>query len=282
MQSTDDEVIELINKKYYVDAAKTMVNYNQEYKNQLNRLLLNSSVINAQRINSTLFIKSKIKSLIKDYNESIDGKQPVYEHKEEKMSVSFGIIAGGNSTALKFKGSYPEFNQLQFDNSQGINAGLKVDLTFPKTRKKWSLYNELLFSNYNFISKDYYSIYLNEKSYDIANYRFKASYLKLVNAFRFKLPYTIAPFFQFGVANGFALHHSGTKLTQHTFNGVTTSYVTPFYSYRIYEQSILADVGIDYKKMGVEFRYEKGNGMSGIEDISSKLNYMYILLNYSF
>lgn len=280
IRTSDEEAMDLINKRYYINSTRTISAYNEEYKKQLNKILTGSSSINSNRINKTGFTKGELKALIKDYNSSLNSAN-LYELKEEKIIAKFGIVGGFNQTTFRFSGADPMLNQIEFNKSSGVNAGLKLELILPRTQKKLSLYNEALFSNYSFRSNEFYYYYNGEQNYEKQRYEFKASYLKIATALRFRFPMKPAPFIQAGVVNGFALKHTATVTKQHVLFASNSISTEPT-MFRAYEQSVFAGVGCAYKGIGIELRYEMGNGMSGHQQIGTVMRYSYVLLNYTF
>lgn len=280
LRTSDIEAIDLINKRYYINSTKTSIAYNEEYKKQLNKLLTNSPSVKTERINQTPFRQSELISLIKEYNTSLNTPNS-YELKEERLEVNFGIVGGFNRTSLKFSGANFGLNNATFNKSFGANAGIKLEIIIPKTQKKWSIYNEALLSNYSFSSNEVYSYYKDEKDYEKVQYQFKATYLKIVNAARFKFPHEFSPFIQAGIVNGFALNYTSSRVKQHVFYSAS-DLSKERYMFRSYEQSAFAGVGCIYKQVGLEVRYEIGNGMSVETEVGSAMRYTYVLLSYTF
>lgn len=286
LETQAGKAIDLIKKSYYLDEGRIAVGYNELYKKQLLQELNNSLIISIEKINALPFSKDAFVKLIKDYNQSAlsSEKATSYEYKNEKAKFHLGAVVGGNRTSIRFNGSLQNYNQMNLNASYGVNAGISLNIILPQTRKRVSVYNELLFSNYQFNSSAGLLKYEEEYSQDIyyMDASIKAYLLKLVTAVRFQLPQPLTPFFQAGIVNGFAINKSNTATIGSYPNSTIKGKTRPFLSFRTYEQSIFAGAGICFKKMGAEFRYELGNGIAEDLEGSSTISYAYLLLSYRF
>jgi hypothetical protein len=281
IQTTDSPAIELINKRYYLNSTRSVSVYNEEYKKQLSAILLNSPEINIKRINETKFSESPLMLLIKDYNTGFSNAA-LYIRKKEKIKLNCGLVIGASATTLKFSGSNKDLNQLIFTPSKSWNAGLTLNIVLPQTQKRWSIYNEVLYSSYEFSSDTYTSVY-SDNWVKTSHATLEASYLKLFNAVRFQPSFGhFRPFVQAGIANGMALRYKGNTAYEETYYSIVSYRTTPLVPYRKYEQSYFIGMGICYRKFGLELRYANGNGMSAAQEIISSMKYYYGLLSYWF
>jgi hypothetical protein len=275
--------MDLIYKAYYTDASRTTIDYNRKYKSQLRSLLADSRFITKNRINETPFSKKEIAELIQEYNLEMAGTAPPYEHKEEKTTFDFGVVMGANKTSIFFKSPKHEYSSLSFKPSLGFNAGLVMNVRFPHTRKRLSLYNELLYSSYkSTISKGFYEYYDATRYYEVKSANIEATYLKLVTAIRYQGSSHFYPFVQLGFVNGYAIQHATNVNYEMHSNAAIYMQNTPILEFRSFEQSLFGGIGLQYKKIALETRYERGNGMSKNSTINSVVNYMYLLLSYRF
>jgi hypothetical protein len=277
--------VDLINKSYYADASQMIIAYNKEYLNQLRSLLSGSPAISQQRITKTSFNKNAIMKIVNDYNIAIStSTTPLYEFQEEKFVYKFGVTGGVNITSIVFKSGSTRSDRLKFSSSVSGNLGITFNVTFPNTRKQLSLYNELLYTSYkcNF-SGSFYEYYTNPLCYGILNSAsIEASYIKLVTALRYQWTKRSLPYVQFGIVNGYAIQHTSTAMHEMRFYSIMSTEETPLIDFRTYEQSLFAGIGTHYKKIGLEVRCERGNGMSKSAGINSSMTYTYCLLNYTF
>jgi hypothetical protein len=283
IETTDGKATDLVNKHYYLNDSKTTVAYSQEYKRQL-MLLLASPSIPASRIDAIAYKRKHILPLVKDYNATVATVSSIYEYKEEKAVFKFGVVAGANLTSLKFDGNLNYLNELKFDRSIGVNAGIMMNIILPGTHKRWSVYNELLYSAYSMESTNEPYVYHDSKnSYrTLTQASIDISYLKLFTAARYQIPGRLTPYVQLGVVNGYAFKNTtSADYETYFYSMISKESKTPFIEFRKYEQSLFGGVGAIVHKVGVELRYEIGNGFSS-RGLGSKANYAYVLLNYTF
>lgn len=285
IETDTGHALDLVNKSYYTDAARTTIGCNRAYKSQLRTLLSADGTISKERINETPFDKKSIVKVVKDYNtaNASGAAVPLYEYKEEKFVLDFGVLAGGNVTSIRFQSNDNFYHQLKFKSSTGFNAGLKLNVIFPATRKRLSLYNELLYSSYKSTGDGFYYYFTNYNWYSqLKSVSLEASYLKLITALRYQSAQPFSPFIQLGLVNGYAVHHAtNARYETHFYSSITIE-DTPLIDFRVYEQSLFIGVGATCKKVGLEVRYERGNGMSQMGAVNSVVNYTYCLLSYSF
>jgi hypothetical protein len=283
IETDNDHATDLVNKSYYTDASRSMVGYNRAYKSQLRSFLAGDGTISKDRVNETPFDKKSIVRIVGDYNKAnvSSATTPLYEYKEEKIVLDFGVLAGGNITSIRVESYENFYRQLKFKSSTGFNVGLMLNVIFPATRKRLSLYNELLYSSYKLTAKGFYDYYNNENWYrQFKSGSVEASYLKLYTALRYQSTKRFAPFVQLGIVNGYAVHHATHASFETRFYSSIGTEDTPLLDFQTYEQSVFGGIGANYKKVGLELRYERSNGMS--EKVSSIMSYTYCLLSYTF
>jgi len=108
--------------------------------------------------------------------------------------------------------------------------------------------------------------------------------LKMNNLVRYKYP--VGPFLLFfnaGLANGFYIKETNYKRKEtkfYTTNHLDEGEAIPFT--RNHELSYILGTGLYFKRFSLEYRFEKGNGISNTTKISSKTNRNYLLLGFRF
>ncbi|MFN8115121.1 MAG: outer membrane beta-barrel protein [Bacteroidia bacterium] len=282
--SNEGKPIDLIYHRYYMDKGMTKIGYNEEYKSQLLSNLTDCNQINFESINKVKFIESDLTSLFINYNKCVNSKDSIYVVKNEKIKTHFGIIIGFNRSKLHFESAQSKINQTNLNPSIGPNFGFYANIVFPKANKSWSIYNELLFNQFKYIGTGYNIYYENPTWYSkINDVEIKASVIKLFTAIRYQFSkYKLKPFIQLGIGNGLAFSYSSKCTTETRFNSNVNFETKSFIEFRKHEQSLFSGIGINYKRIGLECRYEVGNGMSQASGILSKTKYLYILLNFRF
>lgn len=282
--SNDGKAIDLISHRYYIDKGMSKIGYNEEYKSQLLNYLTDCSQVNFESINKVKFTESDLTKLFISYNKCVNSKDSIYVVKNEKIKTQFGVILGFNQSKLNFESAQSKINQTALNPSLSPNFGLYANIVFPKANKSWSLYNELLYNQYKYIGTGYDIYYENPTWYSKINeVEIKASVIKLFTAVRYQFPkYKLKPFIQLGIGNGLAFTASSKSTTETRFNSNINYETKTFIEFRKHEQSLFSGIGLTYKRIGFECRYEVGNGMSQASGILSKTRYLYLLLSCRF
>lgn len=284
IKATDGNAIDLIYHRYYMDKGMSKIGYNEEYKSQLLNNLVGCNTVNFESINKIKFNETDLTKLFTLYNGCVNTMDSVYLFKNEKIKAYLGVVLGLNQSKLNFESDQSKINQTSLNKSISPNLGLYVNIVFPKANRSWSIYNELLFNQYKYVGTGYNLYYENPTWYSkINDVEIKASVIKLFTAIRYQLPkFKLKPFIQLGIGNGFAFSTYSKSTIETRFNSNINFVTDKFIEFRKHEQSLFSGIGLSYKKIGVELRYEVGNGMSQASGILSRTNYMYFLFNYRF
>jgi hypothetical protein len=84
-----------------------------------------------------------------------------------------------------------------------------------------------------------------------------------------------------GSSSGFAQQTKAYKLVETKFYTYSdTKYLSLFDDPRTYEQGFFLGIGINYKRLLVETRIEKGDGISDLMDLGSHTIRYYLFLGY--
>ena len=294
IESPDGALTELINKRYYIDDNNVMSADNDAYKKQLSKFYSGCSEITIANLNNVEYKTSSLSKLAKDYNKcSTTGITSKYEYKIEKIKLDFGIDLGVNSSSTKVDGDNsnvpfgtillgPVYNGIKFPVTYSFNEGIFLNVIAPHTEKRWSVYNELLYTHYDMQSNEYVlsGNYLAQGS-ETAKTHLKVSYVNLITAVRYQYGKTgIKPFFQLGIMNGYAVSVSTSTLVHDKFSS-QPDMTQPFMPFRKYEQSLLGSGGVRYKKYEMELRYIRGNGFSEYPSVKTVTSHFMFLLKYS-
>ncbi|MEO6903291.1 MAG: outer membrane beta-barrel protein [Bacteroidia bacterium] len=277
---------DLVNKRYYINEARTQTDYNQKYKNQLLELLSDCNNITIQKVNGIDFNRNVFVNLIKEYNNCNENKlseEQTYEYKPDKLKINFGATAGVSVSNLSFSSVNPDYSQLKFKPSTTINLGLSINTIIRGTEQMFAVYNELTYLQHKYTSESYYLFYNSPTYYKKLTYaEITGSYLKLFTAFRYQKKFSnIKTFIQIGLVNGLAIKSSAVGHYERYFYDVEYETI-PLLDYKKYEQSIFAGMGATYKKIGLELRYEQGNGITYYETVKTISKTFYFLAHYTF
>lgn len=260
---------------------KIVVVENKKYIGQLTVYLHDCASIQAKLLH-VKYMQSSLEKLFLHYYKCTQSKIQFHKEKEKPMA-EFGALAGFSVSSIKFKGLGRSDLQ-KFNNTQSTNltGGLFLDLILPRNQRKFSFYNELLFTSFRY--KVDYSVVYHENSYYFVDNEFAYSYLKLNTLFRFTYPLKSTFLFaNVGISNGYAVSEINDKAVERvhysTHEFTTTNILN---STRKYEQGYIGGLGARFKNYSLEFRYERGNGMSTFTGLNSVTTRYYLLMGYRF
>lgn len=202
-----------------------------------------------------------------------------FQKKTEKAIIEIGILAGISVSSLKFKGKdFPHLENAEYSNSLNFTGGLFLDIVLPRDQRKWSIYNEFIYTSYK-VDGNYVDI-KNSYKHTIVYSEFDYSYLKMNNMLRYKFPIgTLFAFFNAGFSNGFVINGTNNRTIESRFNSIIKVVEDKSLNEtRIFEIGYILGLGTKYKKFSFEVRYEKGTGMAyNLKSISTRY---YCLLGY--
>lgn len=211
----------------------------------------------------------------------------------EKIKAEFGVVIGVSMIDLKFVTTAPIFDPLpkvKFDNSINPTGGLFMNIVLPRNNGKWSIYNELMYSRYN--TKAVYNDFSSEENYEVHHYKVDYSYAKLNNMLRFKYPIgKIHGFVNAGISNGFIVSEMNSDSINRRYNGTTTTFVQKIiadspsdnsFKSKKHELGFLFGLGLNYKNIFTEFRFEAGTGISQYIALKVNANRYNFLIGYRF
>jgi len=278
----DDRFILLIYKKYLrMYEGKDYVTENKRYIGQLTAYFQDCPSLK-NRLSTVQYKPNSLVNLFKAYYSCIN-LYPEYIKVQDKVIVEFSILAGMSITTLDFKSEDLVFlANAAFTPSYNFSGGLAMDIVLPFNQKKFSVNNELLYTNYKVESN--YEEHFNEEYYIIYDMTVAFTYLKLNNMFRFKYPFRDwFIYIDAGMSNGFAVAGDQYQVVTKKFYGPETTRQEPLMdSYRKYEQGFLAGLGARFKRFSAEARWETGNGMSEYLMLGSATNRYYFLVGFRF
>jgi hypothetical protein len=236
------------------------------------------------KINAATYDKRSLEGLFKSYYECSKVNLS-YQYVKEKPKTYFGVIAGMSITNLKLKSSEDPWQYIanvDYSTSYNFTGGLSLEYILPRNQRKWSVYNEIMFSSYSVSS--YNENYKSENVYDYYTTKFAYTYLKMNNMIRFTYPVnTFFVFVNAGLSNGYVLSETNSLIKESKFytDPVTTE-GPAIKGSKKWEYGILAGAGIKYSKFSFETRYEGGSGMSDLPALISIANRLFFMVGYRF
>jgi len=281
----DDEYEILRYKRYYdIIEEKNVIKKNEFFKGQLVLYLGQCADLKDKIYRSSYKTKSLV-NLFNEYSSCIGG-QPDYIKKNDKISLVPGVIAGGTLSTLKFTGESAYYHYLvmtDFSSSVNVSLGGSLDLILPRNQGKWSIYNDLLYTNYTVDGNYSYTDYSGLKQYNVYS-SIGMGYLKWTFMGRFRFQAGKTMIFMNG---GFTLARA---ITERNYRKAESWWYDEYnvkediaLAYpRYFEQGLAGGLGVQYKNFCLEFRYERTNGISDYQSLKSRISKYYALLSYRF
>lgn len=272
----------LIYKRYLKKHEGTnVISVNKKYLGQLTFYFKDCPSIQS-KLGNTKYNKKSIENLFLFYYDCTQSKVEFHK-KTEKLSIEIGILAGVSLTSIKFRSD--DFDCLvnaDFPLSVNFSAGLFLDVILPRNQRKWSIYNEIIFTSYKF--DDRHIDYENENKYTITYTEIGYSYLKLINMLRFKYPVgNLFVYINAGISNGFAISETNYEKEESKYYSIEkVKEGKALNETRKYEQGLVFGLGTKFKKYSFEMRYEIGSGISTYSALKSSTNRYYFLFGYRF
>lgn len=271
----------LLNKHFEIGKRKRVIAENKKYLNQLALYLGDCKSIQSL-LQSTTYDQKRLIKLFQDYYECTSSCL-YFQKKPDRIRIETGILAGTSVTTLDFRSENHEFLvNAAYSPSVNFSSGLFFNLIFPRNQGKWSVYNELLYTSFRV--EDVFEDFKHEDLYTITTTELGYSYLKLNNMIRFRYPTgSFLLFLNGGITNGFAVSETNYKRAESKYyNEDRIKEGRALDDTRKYEQGYLIGTGAKYNRLSVEFRYEKGSGMSEYLNLKSAVNRYYLLVGYRF
>ena len=280
VETSTTQATDLIDNSYYLDDTRQFFLKNEHYKKQLRELTQDCAEITIDGINKLRFNFKELEKIVSDYNRIKTQNEPSeYKFKQERIGWKFGVFFGCIMNSLQI-GGVENISYANFPFHPGVEAGVCMDIVFPRSDNAFSLHNELGYAQFRAHSEAQNVHYSwNGNLEDIV---VSSDYIRLLNTFRYCYPYNrYKPFIEFGIVNGLSMGVTQYFNLVNTFSHLAdkSSIVT---SVRSYEQSYCIGAGAFYKKLGIGLRYEKGNGFTGNSFIGTTTTRIHFLASYTF
>jgi hypothetical protein len=273
----------LLYKKHLSKASgKSQVREKNTYKSQLASYLQDCPAIQSE-LAGLVYRKKSIERL---FTRFYDCTQTAisFQKKTEKIYIETALLAGLSISTIRFVGEpvYQFLTEATFNQSLKAAGGLSLEVVLPRNRASWSLCNELFFTSYHF--NGYFVKQHNPVMFTTHQSQLGYFYLKINNLVRYKHPIGNAyMYLNAGISNGLNVKESNYRQVVTRINTSENIKETLAVSEtRKHEMGFLTGIGGKYKKFSLEARFERGDGMSRLVDLASKVHRYYFLLGYNF
>ncbi|RIJ41509.1 porin family protein [Pontibacter oryzae] len=264
IQKGEEEPAELMFRKIKTEVnGKKVIATLEPYKGLL-QVYLSDCGITERMINGTSFKAESFASVINAYNTCKEPAKQEYMAKEEKVRWYFGATAGYGlaSYTIYNKGMYDELAGSEF-SSLNPNAAVLVNMVLPRGHGRWGISSELGYKRYKMSGS--YAEFKSSSSSSEYQTEFNLQYA----AFNTQVVYTfkgnswLRPFVSAGLALNMLVADNSLQTSTRRQYGVERSYENPpLAEMRKLEQSLLLGGGVNYSKLILSARYERGNGFS--------------------
>jgi len=272
----------LVYKRYLkMQGGSSVVVENKKYIGQLSIYLSDCQAIQP-KLQNTQYQQNSLEKLFLAYYDCMNAPLLFYK-KPDNVTLAFGVIAGASYTSLTFHSAdFVYLVDAGYKPSYSFTGGVYMDVILARNSGKWSICNELLYTNYRVDGE--YTDYTNENKYTVYSSRLGYMYLKLNNLIRFKLPVgKVFLYANVGISNGLAIvEQNQMTVTSKLYEQVRVEEKKALDDTRKYEVGFLGGLGGNYGRFSLEARYEYGTGMSTYNSLRSPVNRVYLFLGFRF
>ncbi|HRK28304.1 MAG TPA: outer membrane beta-barrel protein [Chitinophagales bacterium] len=270
-------------KAYFTDDKEAItMEENNAYKYQLKDYLIDCKNID-QLLVYTKYEFNNLYSLFTNYYKCTK-QNPQHKAKLPPHPKQIGIFAGMAVTSLSFSkddsyylstfGTLYNLAKADIKNSYQYTAGAFIELGLNRTRKNFSVYNEL--AVWNIKTTSYYksSSYEQKASFNIST-------LRLCHLLRYRANFTrhSRMFVSAGFFNGFALNRQ-TEMTVGQYNSPFNTQTVALQYQQRYEFGYMAGLGFQFNKILLEGRYGGGTGIANPREYGERARYLSLQLGF--
>jgi hypothetical protein len=273
----------LVSYRYKIDhtAGESIITVDT-FKEQLSNYLADCQEVSA-KTKTLVYTSGALIKFVNSYYSKCSVANASVKSEAEPFEFRFGATVGGNVSKYTFGGPFAFWlRKPQFSTSYRPTFGLSADIIFPRTRKRMSFYNDLLFvsTKTRAVVYDEIGFPMNTETAITIGYDF----LRLTTLFRYKLPIQSGGvFFNLGIANGVRVGKTDRLVRSYSF-GSSDQRITEteaLSEMRTYQQGRIVGIGGFYKKVSLELRYSGDSGVT-YGGIRSNGKSGYVLLGYHF
>ncbi|OFX89119.1 MAG: hypothetical protein A2W99_02015 [Bacteroidetes bacterium GWF2_33_16] len=279
------EYVYLLYRKYLKDVnisqqTQEVVSKNEKYKGTLIIYMNDCSEIRS-KINSLKYSKEGFFKLFKAYSKCSENKFE-YVKEMESVIVEFGVKAGATMTNLYFNtaltsaGSYHPMTVLDDKTSYDYAFGISADFLIPRNFYRFSVYSELLYSQYYAEGNRRRDMFTREYI------EFGPKFLGLNLMLKYKYP--IGKSFLFGNIGLLGDYLISSKEEYRIESDNFETIYSDFPKVQKFTYGVILGGGLKYKNFSGEVRYSFDIGPGIIENyyVSSDINRLSLLIGYTF
>lgn len=203
----EDTIYKLLIYKKFLNISSMSYVETKRYVGQLLYYFSDTPSLSAL-INKTEYTLPSLTKLFTTYYQRSTSKIDLGS-EQKKTNIKFGVLSGLSCTTLDFvSDNWPSLVNASYKPYISVVPALSLEFIENRNRNKWSLYNELLYSNYwvEGDAKDYLYSYHSKLSFQ---------YLNFSSLLRYTMPLkTYQPFVNVGISLGYLLGKSTSMIAQ--------------------------------------------------------------------
>jgi hypothetical protein len=277
-KTMDGEYKELVYKRVPIKppGAKLYVYEESRYKDQLRELMADCISL-AGKIDWMHYTERELTSLFDRYNDC-DYSEPVNRSKSGKNKISLHALAGIDITYYSFTGRdyFSHLENSHFKPSVTLLPGLRCMIPLQKQKKQWYLVSD--FANRSLGLSSHY--YHSTSEYDIHMYM---DYVKWNMSFKYKLSTpSVEPYIDAGLALNYLVDFTSRKVQTgaDTLGQSAVIYGVAVQEPHPFDFGYFGGLGLHYKRLNLEGRYEQSTGFSPVYDLDSHVTTVNVILSF--
>jgi hypothetical protein len=267
-------------KKVYNDGMEVKVK-NNLYQDQLLAYLGSCPKIKS-KIKSSSYTVTSMLSIFDQYY-SCTKEAVGYMTKPDKISIEWFAVVGASLTDIKLQATdgfeFLRGSVIPLSIRPTIGAAFNVIL--PRTSKKWSIYNEVNYSQFSFNYKSSRQSTLSLVEYDS---KLSPAYLKLISMIEYKTSAdkSINIHFAGGISNAQYIGGENNLITfiKSSPNGTSTKEGKLLDPIRSTEHGIVGSAKISKGPYGLRYSINRTLGFSPFISLNAPITWHYLTLNY--
>ncbi|HCC69992.1 MAG TPA: hypothetical protein DEQ09_02410 [Bacteroidales bacterium] len=252
-----------------------------EYKDQLAGIMRDCSMI-LPLVHLADYSMKDLIELTDEYNKCMKSEVD-YIAKLPSYEFELSLSAGPAAFFIDFYGSgSQDLTAAEFPVSIKPGVAVGLNIIFPFARKTLSSYNELGIGIYRTTAEVLW--YVSKNDYENVEIGIGAANISLLTAIRYTYPAPgFKPFLYAGLVNMYspAITNDKTSVV-HFFTTDTENISEAIPGYRRYSPALAAGIGMRYKKIGIDLRYQRPGSISNKINVDSRINNVFLFFSYSF
>ncbi|WP_343668872.1 outer membrane beta-barrel protein [Chitinophaga sp.] len=225
------------------------------YQQQLDTLFQDDPQLAKQNRFLGYYEKPLVKAFLA-YNKFKDPThaEEIIQKKKVRNPVWFGVMAGVGFNSYKSQGPFYMANGNSYKSSVNPMLGIFIDIPFPGSSRKFSLYNELLYKTISTSSVLVGPVY-NDYAGDIVSFGFGYAQLNIMAQYTYPKG-IVRPFIHVGMGNAIVV-----KTNKNDYYDVDAKkHETAVDGIRKHEESAILGIGVKASRLQVEARFSTGSG----------------------